>query len=103
MPDSKESLEVDVEAVCQLLNVVGKQLDDITVHPRRRDIMDIYFGRLLSLDQHLSPHVRSMVLDVNDLRSNNWVPKQEKVTDLFFIYYLFISFLHLLVCCRCVL
>ena len=99
MPDSKESLEVDVEAVCQLLNVVGKQIDSIT-HSGRRSFMDAYLGVLekkLSLDQHLSPHVRSMVLDVIDLRSNNWVPKQEKVTDFFFF-----SFHHLLGCCRCV-
>lgn len=76
-PDSKECLEVKVEALCQLLNVVGKQL----VHPGSRDHMDAYFGMLkkLSSDQHLSPHVRSMVLDVINLRSNNWVPKQEKV------------------------
>ncbi|GKB38998.1 eukaryotic translation initiation factor-like protein, partial [Tanacetum coccineum] len=78
-PDSKLCLEVRVEAVCQLLIIVGKKLDDTSYYGRFNDVHFNVLTKELSVDQHLSPHVRSMVLDVIDLRSNNWVPKEEKV------------------------
>ena len=67
--------EENVEAICQFFNTIGKQLDDNT---RSRRINDMYMSRLeeLSSNSQLAPHLRFMVRDVLDLRTNNWVPKQ---------------------------
>ncbi|XP_059453036.1 uncharacterized protein LOC132183681 isoform X2 [Corylus avellana] len=78
-PDSKSCPdEENVEAVCLFFNTIGKQLDE---SPKSRRINDIYFSRLkdLSINPQLAPHVRFMLRNVLDLRSNNWVPRHEEV------------------------
>ncbi|XP_070019185.1 uncharacterized protein [Nicotiana sylvestris] len=69
--------EENVEAICQFFNSIGKQLDE--KHKSRR-INDVYFNRLkeLSTNPQLAPRLRCMVLDVLDLRSNNWVLRWEE-------------------------
>ncbi|KAK9060665.1 hypothetical protein SSX86_021371 [Deinandra increscens subsp. villosa] len=78
-PDDKVCPEEEnVEAICQFLITIGKQLDD---RSKSRRINDLYFNRLkeLSTNQQLAPRMRSMVCDVIDLRSNKWIPRREEV------------------------
>ncbi|XP_052183230.1 eukaryotic translation initiation factor-like [Diospyros lotus] len=78
-PDNKTCPEEEnVEAICQFLNTVGKQLDESAKSQR---INDMYFRRLkeLSANPQLAPRLRFMIRDVLDLRANNWVPRREEV------------------------
>ncbi|XP_017698383.3 eukaryotic translation initiation factor [Phoenix dactylifera] len=70
--------EENVEAICQLFNTIGKQLDK---SPKSRRFSDTYFNRLKELmtNPQLAPRLRFMVRDVLDLRANNWVPRREEV------------------------
>ncbi|PKI33991.1 hypothetical protein CRG98_045609 [Punica granatum] len=70
--------EENVEAICQLFNTIGKQLDESS---RFRVIHDKNFDRLkeLTSNPQLPPRLRFMVQDVLDLRSNHWVPRREEV------------------------
>lgn len=70
--------EENVEALCVLFNTVGKQLDS---YQDSRYINDQYFSQLveLSTNPQLSPRLRFMILDVIELRANNWVPRREEV------------------------
>ncbi|GJZ04660.1 eukaryotic translation initiation factor-like protein [Tanacetum coccineum] len=70
--------EENVEAICLFFNTTGKQLDE---GPKLKRINDRHFSRLkeLSNNQQLAPRMRFMVLDVIDLRSNNWIPRREEV------------------------
>ncbi|CAL9049245.1 unnamed protein product, partial [Musa banksii] len=70
--------EENVEAICQLLKTIGKQLDE---SPKSRRFNDVYFNRLkeLSINRQLPPPLRFMVHDMLDLRANNWVPYHEEV------------------------
>ncbi|KAM3336979.1 putative protein isoform X1 [Capsicum galapagoense] len=70
--------EENVEAICQFFITTGKQLDE---NENSRCINDVYFNRLkeLSTSPQLVPRLRFMVLDVLDLRSNNWIPRREEV------------------------
>lgn len=70
--------EEDVEALCQILITVGKQLYE---NQRSRGINDMYFLRLKELAMHpqLELRLRFMVQSVIDLRANDWVPRREEV------------------------
>ncbi|XP_031483227.1 eukaryotic translation initiation factor-like [Nymphaea colorata] len=70
--------EENVEAICHFFNTIGKQLDE---SPKSRRINDMYFSRLkeLSKNSQLAARLRFMVLNVLDLRANNWVPRREEV------------------------
>ncbi|XP_031373918.1 eukaryotic translation initiation factor-like [Punica granatum] len=80
--------EENVEAICQLFNTIGKQLDESS---RFRVIHDKNFDRLkeLTSNPQLPPRLRFMVQDVLDLRSNHWVPRREEVKPktIFEIHY----------------
>ncbi|XVE63501.1 hypothetical protein DITRI_Ditri07aG0025300 [Diplodiscus trichospermus] len=69
--------EDNIEAICQLVNTIGKQLDE---SPKSRRKNDKYFSRLkeLTTNPQLAPRLRFMVRDVVDLRANNWVPRREE-------------------------
>eukprot|EP01018_Ginkgo_biloba_P010109 Gb_08610 [translate_table: standard] len=70
--------EENVEALCQLFNDVGKQLEE---SPKSRMIVDCYFAQMkeLSNNPHLVSRMRIMVRDVLDLRANKWIPRWEEV------------------------
>ncbi|XP_048491005.2 eukaryotic translation initiation factor-like [Beta vulgaris subsp. vulgaris] len=77
-PDNKSCPEeVNVEAICQFFSTIGKQLDE---NPKSRRINDVYMSRLkeLSTLDQLAPHLRFMVCDILNLRTNNWVPRSEE-------------------------
>ncbi|XP_078166025.1 U-box domain-containing protein 70-like isoform X2 [Carex rostrata] len=63
----------NVEAICLILNTIGKQLDE---NPKLKQYNEAYFNRLkdLQANPQLDPHRCLMVRDVLDLRSNNWIP-----------------------------
>ncbi|EHA8587825.1 putative Eukaryotic translation initiation factor isoform 4G-1 [Cocos nucifera] len=70
--------EENVEAICQVFNTIGKQLDE---SPKSRRFNDVYFNRLkeLTTNPQLVPRLKFMVRDVLDLRAKNWVPRREEV------------------------
>ncbi|WOK95047.1 hypothetical protein Cni_G03753 [Canna indica] len=70
--------EENVEAICQLFNTVGKQLDE---SPKSRRVNDVYFSLMKELmtNPQLEPRLRFMVRDAVDLRANNWVPRREEM------------------------
>ncbi|KAI3867278.1 hypothetical protein MKW98_001712 [Papaver atlanticum] len=73
---------VNVEAVCLLLNTVGKQLDEFS--NESRFVNDTYFVRLeemLNTHTLLETRLKYVIRDVLDLRSNNWVHPRHKVKD----------------------
>lgn len=67
-----------MEAICQLFNTIGKQLDE---SPKSRRFNDAYFNRLKELTRNpqLAPRLRFVVRDVLDLRVNSWIPRREEV------------------------
>ncbi|KAG9287878.1 hypothetical protein G9A89_017473 [Geosiphon pyriformis] len=68
--------EEETESLCKLLTTVGKQLDE----PKAKDHMDAYFNRMQSMADktlQINNRIRFMLLDVIDLRSNNWVPRRD--------------------------
>jgi hypothetical protein len=68
--------EEDLEALCKLLRTMGKRLD----HPGvDRQQMDRYFTMIanLSTNRELPSRNRFMLLDLIDLRKNEWVPRRE--------------------------
>ncbi|KAJ8498101.1 hypothetical protein OPV22_008653 [Ensete ventricosum] len=70
--------EENVEAICQLFNTIGKQLDESS---KSRRYNDAYFNRLkeLTTNPQFVSRLRFMVRDVLDTRANNWVPRREEV------------------------
>jgi len=68
--DIKNPSEADLEALCKLMNTIGKVLDT----NKARGSMDAYFSRMLSLTQNpnLSSRIRYLIRDVLDLRANAW-------------------------------
>lgn len=70
--------EENVEALCQLFNTIGKQLDE---NKKSRRFNDAYFNRVKELTRNpqLAARLKFMVRDVLDLRANNWIPRREEV------------------------
>jgi len=67
--------EENVEAICQLLNTVGKHLDE-----DQKSINDMYCQlKLLSTNPQLAPRLRHMICDILDLREKNWLPRRKEV------------------------
>ncbi|WMV36376.1 hypothetical protein MTR67_029761 [Solanum verrucosum] len=70
--------EENVEAICQVFNIICEQLDK---NEKSRCINDVYFSRLkeLSTNPQLGPRLRLMVCDVLDLRPSNLVCRRDEV------------------------
>ena len=68
--------EEDLEALCNLLSTIGKKLDQHKAEER----MDAYFQKLDSMVRggKLSSRLRFMLLDLLDLRKNDWQPRVKK-------------------------
>ncbi|CAL9072564.1 unnamed protein product [Musa acuminata var. zebrina] len=66
------------EAICQLFNTTGKQLDE---SPSSHCFNDAYFDWLKepTINPQLAPHLRFMVCVVLGLQKNNWIPRSEEV------------------------
>ncbi|CAG8627136.1 674_t:CDS:2 [Paraglomus brasilianum] len=66
--------EEKTESLCELLTIVGKQLD----HPKAKDHMDAHFVRMDSMSKNtekLNSRIRVMLMDLIELRKRNWVPR----------------------------
>ncbi|WFD28557.1 hypothetical protein MNAN1_003570 [Malassezia nana] len=72
-----EPEEDEIESVCRLLTTVGYLLDTSPGNHKSR--MDVYFKRIDDILQSpaLSSRMRFMLMDVVDLRENNWVPRHD--------------------------
>ncbi|RIB13095.1 armadillo-type protein, partial [Gigaspora rosea] len=68
------SEEEEMEELCKLMTTVGQQLD----HPKAKSHMDAYFLRMkdISKNSKLSNRIKFMLMDIIDLRNNNWVPRR---------------------------
>ncbi|CAG8529440.1 12974_t:CDS:10, partial [Gigaspora rosea] len=67
--------EEEMESLCKLMTTVGQQLD----HAKAKSHMDAYFTRMedISKNSKLSSRIKFMLMDVIDLRNNNWVPRRD--------------------------
>ena len=77
---STEPPEENVEALCNLLVTVGKELDNSPKLPKQ--MMEMYFARLAALaeeDSSLDSRVRFLCRDVIELRKADWVPRVKKL------------------------
>ena len=77
---SVEPPEENVEALCNLLVTVGKELDSSPKLPKQ--MMEMYFARLAALaeeDSSLDSRVRFLCRDVIELRKADWVPRVKKL------------------------
>ncbi|XP_049387614.1 eukaryotic translation initiation factor-like isoform X2 [Solanum stenotomum] len=73
--------EENVEAICQVFNIICEQLDK---NEKSRCINDVYFSRLkeLSINPQLGPRLRLMVCDVLDLRPSNLVCRRDEAKTI---------------------
>ena len=75
LTDIRNRSEEEFEALCQLLNSVGEQLD----HERARSWMDSYFLRLENVNQgdSLPARIKFMIQDVCENRAARWRKRQQ--------------------------
>ncbi|KIJ07925.1 hypothetical protein PAXINDRAFT_18908 [Paxillus involutus ATCC 200175] len=71
--NAENSEEEGIEGLCQLLKMVGQQLDV----PKAQARMDVYFARMKGLLKNLnvSPRIQFMLQDVIELRERRWVAR----------------------------
>ena len=72
----------NVEALCQLFSLIGKQLEEIGESKQRgTSAFDSYMARLKNVgnDSRLESRIQFMVRDVIELRANKWIPRREEV------------------------
>ncbi|BDA41688.1 Eukaryotic translation initiation factor isoform 4G-1 [Coccomyxa sp. Obi] len=72
-----DPVEDDVEAMCEMLTIVGKKLEEVTKDKKR---LDGYFVILdkWSKNKALSARVKFMIRDIVELRKSKWVPRRQK-------------------------
>ncbi|KZV84795.1 hypothetical protein EXIGLDRAFT_776164 [Exidia glandulosa HHB12029] len=65
--------EEEIESICKLLTTVGQLLDT----SKARSDMDIYFKRMCDLSEspNIDSRMKYMLLDVIELRSRAWIPR----------------------------
>jgi hypothetical protein len=75
--DSSNPTEEDIEALCNLLTTIGKNLD----HESANHKMEAYFDKLIEHSQNkkFPSRIRFMILDLLDLRKNGWIPRAKTV------------------------
>jgi len=74
----KDPPSEDIEALCQLLRTVGKNLAD---DPRCEKMLEQYFERmtLLCEEEDLPVRLKFMVKDILELRDNDWTLRRHQV------------------------
>ncbi|PKY55527.1 ARM repeat-containing protein [Rhizophagus irregularis] len=67
--------EEEMESLCILLNMVGKHLD----HKTKEKDMNSYFDRLEKISKlpSLSNRIKFMLMDIINLRKNDWNPQRD--------------------------
>jgi len=72
----QESDEENIECLCRLLTTIGKEVDK----PSNANKMKSYFDRLeriVKKRESTTARIRFMILDIIELRKNNWVPRRK--------------------------
>lgn len=74
---SVQDMGEDFECLCQIMKTVGKALD----HDKARLWMDQYFDRIRTIMSHpdLPPRIKFMLLDIVELRENQWIPRKNSM------------------------
>ncbi|KAM5542985.1 hypothetical protein V8D89_003369 [Ganoderma adspersum] len=72
--------EEEIESLCKLLTTVGQILDT----PKARAHMDVYFSRMkeLTKSQNVNSRMQFMLQDVIELRSRNWIPRNQMAAPM---------------------
>jgi hypothetical protein len=67
--------EEDIESLCKLMTTIGAKID----HEAAKPHMETYFARIteVSNNKKLSSRIRFMLMDLIDLRKNNWKARVE--------------------------
>jgi hypothetical protein len=67
--------EEDIESLCKLMTTIGAKID----HEAAKAHMETYFARIteVSNNKKLSSRIRFMLMDLIDLRKNNWKARVE--------------------------
>ena len=70
--------EENIEALCQFLATVGKQLEESS---KSTNTIDPYFNKLkeYSTSTCFASRIRFLIKDTVDLRANKWIPRREVV------------------------
>ena len=78
-PPKSDPPEENIEALCNLLTTVGKELDNSPKLPKQ--MMEMYFARLKALSESgsLDSRIRFLCRDVIELRKAKWVPRVKKL------------------------
>jgi hypothetical protein len=79
--DLNEPDEDNIEKLCRLFTTIGKTLD-VKVMPEekrahRKQVLDQYYLAMMQLSKapKITPRIRFMLLDLLELRANNWTPR----------------------------
>jgi len=72
--------ESDLLKFASLMTLIGKTID----HPKAKILMDAYFVKMesLSKNQDVSRRIRFKLIDVVDLRNNNWQSKRLQIPPI---------------------
>ena len=78
-PKTSPPAEENLEALCQFLSTVGKQLEE---SEKSKKAIDVYFIQLKDVcsTPRLPPRIKFMIQNVLDMRANTWVPRREEVS-----------------------
>ncbi|GBC50534.1 uncharacterized protein OCT59_001503 [Rhizophagus irregularis] len=76
--------EVEMESLCRLMNIVGKQLDHHIESNKRDQKMESYFEQMeeLSTSPNLSIRIKFLLMNVIDLRNNAWEPRESRKRNI---------------------
>ena len=71
--------EENIEALCQLLTTVGKQLEEST---KSANTIELYFSQLETYSRSplFAPRIKFLIQGIIDLRANKWIPRREVVS-----------------------
>ena len=72
----QESDEENIECLCRLLTTIGKELDKQTNQVKMKSAFD-RLEKITKKKDIVSARIRFMILDVIDLRRDNWVPRRK--------------------------
>ena len=73
----------NVEALCQLFSLIGKQLEEGVDQSKKRGLLvfESYMARLKNVgnDSRLESRIQFLLRDVMEMRANKWIPRREEV------------------------
>lgn len=82
--DVDHPVDSDIEALCLLMNIVGKRLDTVHGQFKRNTAMDAYIEKMRTLSKNkkvLSTRLRCLLKDVIEKRERKWVCRIEREVE----------------------